>query len=325
MTPITAEDEQRFSDWQRSLTLWDRRNQSAKAVHERQLELRDAVHRGSATFSAYLTDELGLTAAVEGDAPALPRPLDASEFRDPPFQLERQIYEAWRGVVTARFASQPLFWTRNHAVWIQQGLLGEQLAAALLGALQSGKPMGNDEAGARNLLRRLGGLPHVRGKVSVLQDCPLSRCWWRGQIAESAARASHGEIDGETAHRVLHSTNDAWDRFAGDSVKRITAINHASVRAAMICQYREASREMGGVNAHEMQDAVRLLARHGPPVIFDALDWSELLEISAASVEQAREARARQAQEASEEEDDETMKPSGIGERVRGLLGSRRS
>lgn len=289
---MTAEDTQRFSDWQRGLTLWNKPHQSATDVHERQVALREAVHGGSATFVAYLEGELGTAVGEWSNAPDLPRSLDPSEFRDPPFQLEREIYEAWRDVVKARFASQPLFWTRNHAVWIDQGRLGEQLAPALLGALQSGKPMTNDEAATRNLLRRMGGLPHVRGKVSVIQDCPLSRCWWRGQIAEGAARASHGELDGETAHRVLHSTNDAWDRFAGDSVKRITVINHASVRAAVICQYRDASRETGGVNPYEMQDAVRLLARHGPPVIFDAMNWSELLEISAASVAQAREVRS---------------------------------
>lgn len=311
MKPITAEDEQQFSDWQRGLTLWNKPNQSATEVHERQVALRDAVHGGTTTFVAYLKDQLGLTAGESDDAPPLPRSLDPSEFRDPPFQLERQIYEAWRDVVKARFASQPLFWTRAHASWIDQGRLGEQLTPALLGALQSGKPMGNDEAATRNLLRRLGGLPHVRGKVSVIQDCPLSRCWWRGRIAEGAAQASHGELDGETAHRVLHSTNDAWDRFAGDSVKRITAINHASVRAAVICQYREASRETGGVDAHEMQDAVRILARYGPPVIFDGLDWSELCELAAASVAQAREARAKpQASADAKQDDEQSDKPS---------------
>ncbi len=323
MKPITAEDEQLFSDWQRGLTLWNKPNQSATEVHERQVALRDAVHGGTATFVAYMQDELGLATGESDDAPALPRSLDHTEFRDPPFQLERQIYEAWRDIVKARFASQPLFWTRAHASWIDQGRLGEQLRPALLGALQSGKPMGNDEAATRNLLRRLGGLPHVRGKVSVIQDCPLSRCWWRGRIAEGAAQASHGELDGETAHRVLHSTNDAWDRFAGDSVKRITAINHASVRAAVICQYREASRETGGVDAHEMQDAVRILARYGPPVIFDGLDWSELCELAAASVAQAREERERQPEDGGEESGANATDRTGIADRVRKLLSPR--
>ena len=325
MMQISAQDEQRFSAWQRSLTLADKRNQSAAEVGEQQRVLREAVQGGPGELAAYLREALGIATNAEIDAPDLPRTLTPPEFRDPTFDLERQIYEGWLGTVTPYEASQPLYWTRCHIRWIEDEALGVQLESALFGALQSGKPMGKEEDAARNLLRRLGGLPHVRGKVSVLNDCPIARAWWRGRIAETAANASHGEIDGETAHHVLHASNDAWSRLVGDSVKRITAINHASVRAAMICQYRGASRGTGGVNAYEMQDAVRLLARHGPPVIFDALDWSELLEISAASVEQAREARARQAQEASEEEDDEPMKPSGIGERVRGLLGSRRS
>lgn len=306
MKPITAQDEQRFSDWQRSLTLWNKRDQSPTEVADRQAELRDAVHGGSAALAVYLRSELRLAEDAAADALALPRPLDPSEFRDPPFQLERQIFEGWRDAAKARFASQSLFWTRNHAVWINQGYLGEQLAPALLGALQTGKAMATDEAATRNLLRRLGGLPHVRGKVSVLQDCPLSRCWWRGRIAASAARASQGELDEETAHCVLHASNDAWDRFAGDSVKRITAINHPSVRAAIICQYRNASRETGGLDSLEMQDATRLLARYGPPLVFDTVDWSELLEMSAVAVKQAREARARSGDNRKEAADSDT-------------------
>ena len=330
MKPITPQDEQRFSDWQRGLTLWNKRDQSPAEVAERQRELRDAVHSGSAALAAYLRSELELAEGGAADAPTLPLPLDPSEFRDPPFQLERQIFETWRAVVKARFASQSLFWTRSHVLWIEQGYLGEQLAPALLGALQTGKPMSTDEAATRNLLRRLGGLPHVRGKVSVIQDCPLSRCWWRGQIAASAASASHGELDEETAHRVLHTSNDAWDRLAGDSVKRITAVNHPSVRAAIICQYRNASRETGGLDSHEMQDAVRLLARHGPPLVFDTVDWSELLEMSAAAVAEAREARAREANnrkdavEPDTEPDDEPPQPSRrsrILDRLRGSAG----
>ena len=313
---ITTQDELRFSDWQRRLTLHDKRNQSAEDVAERQIELHDAVHSGPEAFASYLREQLGVPSGAEIGAPTLRRQIDPSEFRDPPLKLERQTYQAWRNSVTPQLASQPLFWTRNHIAWIEEGYLGEQLAPALLGVLQSGKPEKKSEDATRNLLRRLGGLPHVRGKVSVLNDCPIARIWWRGRLAETAASASSGALDEETAHRVLHASNNAWSRLVGYSVKRITAINHASVRAAIICQYRDASREVGGLDALEMQDAVRLLARHGPPLIFDLLDWSELLEMSAAAVAEAREARAREAATAKKaagpdaEPDDEPSQPS---------------
>ena len=326
---ITTQDELRFSDWQRRLTLHDKRNQSAEDVAERQVELHDAVHGGPEAFAAYLREQLGVPSGTEIGAPTLRRQIDPSEFRDPPLELERQTYQAWRNSVTPQLASQPLFWTRNHIAWIEEGYLGEQLAPALLGVLQSGKPEKKSEDATRNLLRRLGGLPHVRGKVSVLNDCPVARIWWRGRLAEAAADASSGALDEETAHRVLHARNDAWSRLVGDSVKRITAINHARVRAAIICQYRDASREAGGIDAHEMQGAVRLLARRGPPLIFDVLDWSELLEMSAAAVAQAREAQARaeknrkenaEADAASDEEPPEPPQPPRRSRRFLDLL-----
>ena len=289
MRQATDEREQQFSAWQRRLTYQPKLKQPKKEVLARQRELRDAVDRGAAAFAAYLREQLALQSDALIEAPALPRPLDASEFRDPPFELEREIYDSWHHLVTPVRAAQPLFWTLCHIAWIENGLLVEPLHAALLGKLASGEPEGTSEAATRNLLRRMGGLPHVRGKVSVLSDCPISRAWWRGRLAASSAAVSNGLLDVETVHRILHASNDAWARLVGDSVRRVTAINSARTRAAVLYQYRTAGRGAGRLDPQEMQRTVRLLARQGPPLIFDALDWSELLQMAEAA---AREARA---------------------------------
>ena len=284
----TPEMEQRFSDWQRGLTLTDKRNQSAPEISNRQHELIEAVKGGSSSFADYLRDALGIDPSTELDAPALPRNIDPSELRDPPLQLEQDLYFSWSDHLHSREASQPLQWTRCHLKWIEDGCFGERLDEAFLGTLSSGTEEKTTEAATRNLLRRLGGLPHVRGKVSVLNDCPLSRAWWRGRIAADAADHCEGSFDVQSAHRVLHSSNDAWARLVGDSVRRITVVNHSAVRAAVIDQYRSASREGQAVPPREMQAAVRLLARHGPTLTFGALDWTELCNLTADAVAQAR-------------------------------------
>ena len=289
MKQPTPEMEQRFSNWQRGLTLTDKRNQSAQEISSRQHELIEAVNGGSSSFAVYLRDALGIDPNTELDAPPLPRNIDPSELRDPPLQLEQDLYSGWSGHLHPSEASQPLQWTRCHLKWIEDGHLGERLDEAFLGTLSSGNEEKTAEAATRNLLRRLGGLPHVRGKVSVLNDCPLSRAWWRGRIAADAANHCEGSFDVQTAHQVLHSSNDAWARLVGDSVRRITVVNHSAVRAAVIDQYRSASRDGQPVPPQEMQAAVRLLARHGPTLTFGALDWTELCNLTADAVAQVRQ------------------------------------
>ncbi len=299
MTQPTPELEQRFSDWQRGLTLTDKKSQSAAAVAARQSDLIDAVKAGSASFAGYLGQALELEPGGLG-APPLPRKIDPSELRDPPLQLESDLFGMWSGELHARAAAQPLLWTRWHLQWISEGQFGERLDEAFLGTLANGSEEKTTEAATRNLLRRLGGLPHVRGKVSVLNDCPLSRAWWRGRLALDAAGQCEGAFDAPIAHRVLHSSNDAWARLVGDSVRRITVVNHAGLRAALICQYRTASRDSAPVPAQELQAAVRLLARNGPALVFGALSWEELLDQAATAVAQARTVAAGALPEAEE-------------------------
>ena len=298
MKQPTPELEQRFSDWQRGLTLADRRNQSASEISGRQNELIEAVNGGSSLFADYLRNALGIDTSAELEAPPLPRSIEPSELRDPPLQLEQDLFASWSGQLHPRDASQPLQWTRCHLKWIEDGRLGERLNEAFLGTISSGAEEKTTEAATRNLLRRVGGLPHVRGKVSVLNDCPLSRAWWRGRIAADAAGHCEESFDAATAHRVLHSSNDAWARLVGDSVRRITVMNHTAVRAAIIEQYRSASRDGQSVPPREMQSAVRLLARQAPMLTFGALDWADLRKLTADAV-----AKARQEEEGSREAD----------------------
>ena len=289
MNQPTPELEQRFSDWQRGLTLTDKKSQSMAEVAARQSDLVDAVKAGSASFADYLGKALELEPGSLG-APPLPRKIDPSEFRDPPLQLESDLFAMWSSELHARAAAQPLLWTRWHLQWISEGQFGERLDQALLGTLANGSEEKTTEAATRNLLRRLGGLPHVRGKVSVLNDCPLSRAWWRGRLAMDAAEECEGAFDALTAHRVLHSSNDAWARLVGDSVRRITVVNHSGLRAALIYQYRTAGRDSEPVPAQELQTAVRLLARNGPALVFGALSWEELLDQAATALALARAA-----------------------------------
>ena len=285
MKQLTPAIEQQFSDWQRCLAV--RGKGTPAIVQERQEELHQRVGAGPVAFAAYLRAALDLTPDEVIAAPRLPRPVNATEYRDPPLELERLLYESWSNTVCARDAARPLFWMLAHIQWLEAGSLGEQIDAALL---YGGSRDKTPDQRTRNLLRRIGGLPHVRGKISVLSDCPMSRAWWRGSIATDIVSASDDNfaLDASHVHRVLHSNNDAWARLAGNSVHRVTVINQARVRAALIAQFGDATRDGEPVVARVVERAAQLLARHGHALFFDTLSWDDLSTLARDAAEDAR-------------------------------------
>ena len=293
MNHLNPEIEQHFSDWQRGLAT--RGKAISPSVADSQKELLGVVSEGPLAFAAYLRGRLGLTAEDSIDAPALPEPIDASEYRDPPFDLERTLSESWYGLIRRRDASRPVFWTLAHIRWLEEGQLGNHIEEALL---RGGGRDSTDDSRTRNLLRRVGGLPHVRGKVSVLSDSPISRAWWRGSVASEVADAAADELTLSAAdvHRVLHSHNDAWARLIGDSVHRITVMNQPRARAAVVKLYEGATREGDPIPPLEMQLAARLLSRHSVALAFEQLDWEELTNIAREALERSRVELALEAQ-----------------------------
>ena len=285
MNQLNPGVEQRFSDWQRGLAT--RGNTIPARVADRQKELHRVVSEGPLAFATYLRGRLGLKAEDSIDAPVLPVHIDASEYRDPPFNLERTLSKSWDGLIRRRDASRPVFWTLAHIRWLEEGQLGDQIEETLL---RGGGRDSTEDQRTRNLLRRVGGLPHVRGKVSVLSDSPISRAWWRGSVASEIADAAAGDptLSAADVHRVLHSHNDAWARLIGDSVHRITVMNQPRARAALVKLYEGATREGEPVRPLEMQLAARLLSRHSVALAFEHLDWDELADLAREALERAR-------------------------------------
>ena len=293
MNQLNPGVEQRFSDWQRGLAT--KGGTISASVADKQGELHSVVSEGPLTFAAYLRGQLGLTAEDSVDAPVLPSPIGASEYRDPPFKFERTLSKSWEGLIRRRDASRPVFWTLAHIRWLEEGQLGDQIVETLL---RGGGRDSTEDQRTRNLLRRVGGLPHVRGKVSVLSDSPISRAWWRGNVASEIADAAADDLtlSATDVHRVLHSHNDAWARLVGDSVHRVTVMNQPRARAALVKLYEGATREGEPVRPEEMQRAARKLSRHSVALAFEHLDWDELADIAREALERARAELALEAQ-----------------------------
>ena len=301
LTPARAEA---FGAWQVDLIWMKRQPRAGKqelerkrtAVHSRQLELRSAVTGGAATMARYLRRVLSLENEELAGLPALPRRLTSGEYLKPPLELEAEIGDAWgcRGPnsanqVTPRNAAQPLFWLVCHIGWLEQGLLGDDVYPSLMGGeAVAGARDDRDrrEKETRNFLRRTGGLPAVRGNVSVLSDCPISRAWWRRRFAQSAARHADIALEVEVAHRSLHRSQQVWEELARLGVWRLTVINHARTRAALIAALAAGA----DWRSQEMAAAARAAAREAIGRSLDQVPWAELYGLVAASAVQARAA-----------------------------------
>ncbi|WP_419553924.1 hypothetical protein [Candidatus Poriferisodalis sp.] len=255
-------------------------------VKARQLELVAAVAAGSAECSRYLLRQLRVTdeEALRSAVPSLPNPLTASELLRLPRYAEERIAESLS--MSPAEAATPAFWAACHAVWIEQGNFDDLVAGFL-----EGPKADNAEARTRNFLRRTGGLERVRGKVSVLVNCPISTAWWRVRTArEIVAEAPSNSIDFETAHQLLHDPN-IWPELTGLSVKRITSLNAPRARAAAIVALGQRGTIDNGVKASlrkiRCQGALRALGRLGHSYSLNTVPWEIILSTALEGIEEA--------------------------------------
>ena len=264
-----------YGAWQQSLAA---RNNKAltdeeRAVFEaRQQELLAVVADGPKALARHIRARLGISAETAIDAPPLPRRmLTPGEFREPPIQLEQDLADAWDGLVRPGQAAQPLFWLLCHIEWIGEGRID-----GLEDALTGGRKENTADQRTRNLLRRTGGLPHVRYSVTAFSDCPLARAWWVRRVAADAERASDGALSVEDAHRALHDHRQVWATLAMLSVRRVTAISHPRARAALVAAIA------GGTITERavLLPAAEELARHALTRSLQHVPWADLLEIA---------------------------------------------
>ncbi len=178
------------------------------------------------------------------DMDLTPWPLTESEFKDPPIDTERALYKSWSRIPPA-VACRSTFWaylTLNH---VRHGRIQSVYLAANGGALSGGAEridlVLNDSTArapqridscVRTVLRRLGGLPEVRGNRSVYVDCPFARSWWRERMAREAAGGDPHSL--ACARTVLRVNQTYWEKFIDRVVFRNSTFGSMNIRNAFI-------------------------------------------------------------------------------------------
>ena len=276
---------ERHEDWQRSLIYVKKEFPDQEAsdaierrtqVEQRQFWLHEAVSSGSQSTWRYFAEELSIN-SLEGwgvEIPELPNPLTAGEMETSlPEYVEQQLGSLWADAIPVAYAATPAFWTLCHARWIANGMFGEDIATVFF------RNPPEQEARVRNLLRRMGGLHHVRYNVTSFLDCPIAKGWWRWRFATSAsslAREAGRDLALRDAHRVLRS-GQLWERLIELSLKQVTAVNSERARSALIAAFSDNSDQVELVGGRE---AARLscqkIAQLSHTHCLEFVDWHEL-------------------------------------------------
>ena len=225
MAAVTSSFDERADRWRKRVV---KKNGIGDECAIRQKVLAEAAAGGTADLMKYLHNELNIAGGFLRPGISIPIPtrrLSAQEMLRPPPQAAALIAETLSGVAPSDAAS-PAFWTAVHIQWAQSSIIDRQWAKELVGK--------NDDATARNVCRYLGGLPHIRGKTSVLSDCPISAVWWQRRTASRVAAVEECEIS-ET--RILEMLPTVWKILTAELVMRVAVMNQPRGLAALFTYY----------------------------------------------------------------------------------------
>lgn len=175
-----------------------------------------------------------------------PWPLTESEFKDPPADTEETLHRFWAGVKPS-LACRSTFWASLTLEHIRHERIQSSYLAANGGSLPGGAERidialndSSEEAAklvdscVRTVLRRLGGLPEVRGNRSVYVDCPFARAWWREKMVRQAG-GGDPQIE-KHARAALRVSQTYWEKFIDRIVFRNSTFGSANIRGAFICE-----------------------------------------------------------------------------------------
>ena len=177
--------------------------------------------------------------------PALaPERMTESEYKDPPASTEQTLYTSWSALPPA-VACRSTFWAKLTIEHIKARRIQSVYLAANGGNLPGGAeridfvlddttgqgPKRIDDC-VRTVLRRLGGLPEVRGNRSVYVDCPFARAWWRERMVNQAAN-DNAQMTA-VVRAVIRTNQTYWEKLIDRIVFRNSTFGSENIRNAFL-------------------------------------------------------------------------------------------
>lgn len=288
MAVITPSFEESAERWRKQVVV---KKGSGEAYARRQRAVAAAAAEGTSSLMKYLNDELNTAAGYLRPGTLVPAPsrkLSAEEMLRPPPQAAALIAETLSGVSPSDAAS-PAFWTAVHLQWAQSSIIDPQWSRGLVGK--------DDDATTRKVCRYLGGLPHIRGKTSVLSDCPISAVWWQRRTAARVAAVEDCEL---TEARLIEIISGVWRLLSDELVMRVAVMNQPRALAALLTYY-DRKDPAGFPTRKVFKDGLFHLAGFAKVMNFNAAPFERMVNLCSGSEtpdpdgeEKAAEAKAEE-------------------------------
>ena len=172
-------------------------DQNDKGTYRRQKALLKAAAKSSSTLAGHIRDGVQPDSRAVQQVPRLSTPITVDEYHHPQLVWERKLHTSLTvpaspgvAIITRADAAQPAFWWMASLRWLETGGYAADPPARTFTAVPrkttrfSTRHKATDTA-ARNLLRRIGGLPTVRTRTGAhIQDCPAAAAWWRCELLD---------------------------------------------------------------------------------------------------------------------------------------------
>ena len=244
-----------YSQWQQTLVAKNRRTDQVPpaARAEAQQEFLAAAASSASALARMLRRALGISDRDTLEIPLLRSQLTAANIQasqkpsvpanaETTQQWEQMLHESLSSsqnpaAATRSEAAQVLFWVACSVAWLDTNGLEDPPAPMFTSerfstvthtsanALNDRQRLLLDNA-SRDVLRGLGGIPHVRsGHNNHLLDCPTARAWWRIEIANQAQSNSDGQLSFADCYEVFLQRGcwRAWTTTAMTMAGRLSA------------------------------------------------------------------------------------------------------
>ena len=234
---VSLDAMQPYIEWQKELVSTNFKGETLQQKRDRAV-LQQTLVKTAKDSHQDLAKELRSVLGIGTKGIAVPdlpmalsrRQLDKDEQRKAKgttWNWEKDVYNALTNPkssapVTRGEAGQSLFWILANIAWIEKQQIIDPFSAFINKANNqyplkhdpqkfSSKPLAVLDSQTRDLLRGLGGIPHVRvGWSKFILDCPLARAWWRVYTIEQAIDSSNGAVTLNDCLDVFYSRVGPW-------------------------------------------------------------------------------------------------------------------
>ena len=239
------------------------RNLLAEKGSDIQREFLNAV-KDSEDFLNFIDREVS---KIEGeDIDLFPGPLTEQSFKEPTKDQEQLMFATWNGV-SPRIACRISFWGEVTLRHIRAEMIAEPYWLAANGGRTEGGDERIDRALAmrgesgnrlvddcvRTVIRRMSGLPHVRGNRSVFVNPSFGRGWWRERLVSNISQRP-GVEDREDLLEVVRASQQYWENLVTMIVSRGSVFGSRNVQDALGQQPCEA---LQGISRHPVANCQR--------------------------------------------------------------------